>query len=502
MIRRRGSSWSRSNWILSLIVLVGAAIRLYRLGAQSLWGDEALSALIAASSSVEVLNNIFASVHPPGYYFLLHLWRCVAGGTDLALRFPSAWLGVLGIPLTYQLGRSIRSERLGLWAAGITALAPFHVFYSQEVRMYTLLHCITCTLMLIYVQLWCRERPGWWGLFILVSVFGLWTHFFIGLVIAVLGGHFCLLRLTSWPVASIERDPPSWLGFFTANGVIALTLGLYWPRFLGRAQMVDSEIWRTPPPLSEVVGLPVALTVSQFLSGAWQMAALGCVLFLLIIVGLQAARAVWRSAPAANWLLLLVLLFLAPVMISFVVSQFWKSIFVARVLIIVVPALYLLIAWSVVHTHERRFNRFLVILLLLQMTLGLYHWFFDPTFAKPPVREVAYRLQSSELTDAPMIHAIATSYRIFNHYTPDLDHRLLADTPMALRPNEVFGRMGGGVIEPADAPADGFWFVVFPIHSHEFQFARRDDFDARFNQRREWNVGGIQMYYYVGRVDR
>jgi len=104
--------------MLLFIVLAGAILRLYRLGAQSLWGDEALSALIAASSSADVLNNAFASVHPPGYYFLLHLWRFAAGETDLALRYPSAFLGVLSIVLTFQLGRNIRSKRLGLWANG------------------------------------------------------------------------------------------------------------------------------------------------------------------------------------------------------------------------------------------------------------------------------------------------------------------------------------------------------------------------------------------------
>lgn len=498
MIRQRRSGWSRSNWILLFIVLVGAALRLYRLGAQSLWGDEALSALIAASNLAQVLDNAFASVHPPGYYFLLHLWRFAAGGTDMALRYPSAFLGVLGIVLTYQLGCNIRSKRLGLWAAGITALAPFHVFYSQEARMYTLLYCITCVLMLTYMRLWQGRGVGWWVLFVLTSVFGMWTHFFTGFVIAVLGGHFCWRRLMSRRSGG-GKTPPSWLGFFVANGIIALFLGLYWPRFLSRVQMVESEVWRARPSLGELVGLPLAFTTSQFLSGVWQMVALVCVMFLVIVVGLQVMRALWRRAPATDWLLLLVLLFLAPVTISFVISQFWKSIFVARVLIVAAPPFYLLIAWSAAHTRERRFNQILVGLLLLLMAVGICNWFFDPAYAKPPARDAVRLVQESNLADAPVIHAVATSYRIFNHYAPDLNHLLLADTPMALRPNEVFERMGGGLIDQDVVPGDSFWFVIFPIHSQEFQFARRDDFDAHFNREQEWDVGGIQIYYYIGR---
>lgn len=498
MIRQRCSGWSRSNWILLFIVLVGAALRLYRLGAQSLWRDEALSALIAASSSAEVLNNALASVHPPGYFFLLHLWRFAAGGTDLALRYPSAFLGVLGIVLTFQLGRDIRSRQLGLWAAGIMTLSPFHVFYSQEVRMYALLYCITCVLMLAYIRLWQGGRPGWWALFALTSMFGLWTHFFTGFVVAVLGGHFFLLRLASQR-AGDGNPSPSWTGFFVANGVIALFLGLYWPRFLSRAQLVESEAWRVRPSFGELVGLPLAFTTSQFLSGVWQIVALVCVMFLVIVVGLQVMRALWRREPATDWLLLLVLLFLAPVTITFVLSQFWKSIFVARVLIVVAPSFYLLIAWSAAHTHEHRLNQILVCLLLLLMAVGVCNWFFDPAYAKPPVRDAVSLVQESERTGAPVIHAIVTSCIIFEHYAPDLNNRLLADTLLVLWPNGVSEHEGGGLVDSAAVLDDGFWFIVFPIHSQEFQLARRDDLDARFNREQEWDVGGIQIYYYVSR---
>lgn len=494
-LRRGRPSWSRSAWTLLLIVLVGAILRLYRLDAQSFWGDEAFSSIIAASSSIEVLSNAFGSVHPPGYYFLLHLWRSVAGGTDLALRYPSALLGVLGIVLVYQLGRNIRSQCLGLWAAGITALAPYHVFYSQEARMYTLLHCLTCVMMLAYIRLWRGKEPGWWIVFVLASIAGLWTHFFSGFVIAVLGGHYCLLRL--WPRVSVKRTPPGWPGFFIANGIIALTFGLYWPRFLGQAQTVDAEIWRVPPSLGELIAFPLALTISQFLSAAWQMAAFGCVMFLVIIIGLQCVRALWQQAPAAEWLLLLALLFLIPVTTAYVVSQFWKLIFVARVLIIVAPAFYLLLAWSAAHTRERRFNQLILVLLLLQATLGLYNWFFVPSFSKPPVRDAAYLVQESEFADAPVLHASATSYKIFNHYAPDLDNRLLAGSPLSLQPDEVYERMGGRLVAPAAVADDRFWLVGFPIHSHEFQFATRDDFDARFERQGEWNISGILVYYYA-----
>lgn len=518
MIRQSHSRWTRSAWTLLLIVFGGAMLRFHRLDAQSFWGDEAFSSLIAASSTGEVLSNAFASVHPPGHYFLLHLWRSIAGGTDLALRYPSAFFGVLGIVLTYHLGRNIRSKRLGLWAAGITALAPYQVFYSQEARMYTLLYCLTCLIMLSYIRLWESKGPGWWIAYILASVSGLWTHFFAGFVIAIQGAHFCLTRIwrslfSRKPAQRLNtiKQPPGWLRFFAANGAIVLLFALYWPRFIQQTQVVDSEVWRVPPPIGELVGLPVALTISKFLSGIWLTVALGCMLFLVIIVGLQIARALWQRAPASTWLTWLAMVATIPPIASFVISQYWRLVFVARVLIVVTPALYILIAWGATHTRERRFNQFILLAVLLPLVLlGLYHWFFVPSYAKPPVRDAAYLLQESEAADAPVLHASATSYKIFSHYVPQLDNYLLSGSPMSLQPDEVYERMGGELIDPATVhpdtvdvadiglpPSGHFWLVVFPIHSHEFQFAVRDDFDARFDRQKEWNVNNIQVYLYA-----
>jgi len=446
---------------LLLIVLVGAILRLYRLDAQSFWEDEALSSIMAASSLTEIWGNAFASVHPPGYYSLLYLWRSMVCGTDLALRFPSALLGVLGIVLTYQLGRDIGDERLGLLAAGVTALAPYHLCYSQEARMYTLLYCLTCTVMLAYVRLWQGRGCVWWVVFVVAALAGLWTHFFAGFVVALLAGHFCLLWL--W-----RKAGPCWLGFFIGNGVVALTFGVYWTRFLSQLDIVASETWRVPPSLNELVGLPLALIVFQFLSDVWQLVAFGLLMFLFIVVGLQVVRALWQRAPGADWLSLLSLLFLVPVITSFVVSQFWRLIFAPRLLIVVAPALYLLVAWSATHAREYRFNQLVLVLLLPLAMMGFYRWFFDTSSTKPPVRDAAYLVKESELADAPVMHATAASYKIFIHYASDLDHHLLSGSPLSLSPDEAYERMGGQLIDPAAYPVTAFGsssFLSTPINS-------------------------------------
>jgi len=481
----RRTAWSTSDWLLVVITLAGAFLRFYRLDAQSFWGDEALSSLIAASSVSDIWSNAFGSANPEGYYMLLHFWMSLAGETDLALRCLSALLGVLSIVLMYQLGKSFRSKRLGLWAAGITTVTPYHVFYSQETRMYMLLYCLTCITVLAYTRWWQGYgRHHWWIVYFLAAVAGLWTHFFAGFVVAALAIHFFLVRL--WPRFATTASPPSWSGFAVTHGAIASAFLLYVTHFAQRLLIVKA--WRPLPSLSDLTGLPLTFTTSQFLGGAWQTIALGCVTFLVIVVGLQAARALWRGSPASEWLLLLGLLLVTPVMASFTVSQIWKPVFTARVLIIVVPALYLLVAWSAAHTRERHFNQLILALLLPQMMLGLHNWFFDPSFAKPLIRDAVRLVQDLEPTDAPVLHAIAESYMVFEHYAPSVENCLLSDP--------VQPRVGKR-IDPADVSYQRFWFVILPTYAHESQLALLDDLDSRFERRQERSVGGVQLYLYV-----
>lgn len=481
----RRTSWSKSASLAMLIALAGVLLRLYRLDAQSFWGDEALSSLIAASTTSEIWNNAFGSANPEGYYLLLHFWSSLVGRTDFALRYLSVLLGVLSIVLTYQLGRNVRSKRLGLWAAGIAMVTPYHVFYSQETRMYTLLYSLTCVMVLAYIWLWRRHgKPYWWIIYVVAAMAGLWTHFFAGLVVGTLAIHFVLVRL--WSRFETDVPPPGWSGFLVANTAVVFALVLYIPHFFQRFLIVKA--WRPLPTLANLLGLPLAFTASQFLSGTWKMIAFGSLTFLLIIVGLQVARALWQGPPASEWLLLLGLLALLPVIASFTISQVWKPVFSARVLIIVVPAFYLLLAWSAVHTREHRFNQLVLALLLPQMALGLHNWFFDASYAKPPVREAVRLVQEHGLPNVPVLHAIAESYMVFEHYAPNMDNCLLTDSTQP----RVAKR-----IDPAAVSVQRFWFVVLPTYSYEPQLALRDGFDARFDRHQEWNIGGVQLYRYV-----
>ena len=499
----RRANWSRYAWLVAFMTFVGALLRLYRLDAQSFWGDEALSALIADGSTSEVLGNTRASANPPGYYLLLHLWRFVAGRSDLAWRLPSALMGVMCIPLMYQLGRSFRGRQVGLWAAAMTTLAPFHVFYSQEARMYTQLHSLVCVLMLAYFRLWQRGQRRCWIWFFLASLAALWTHLFAAFVVALLSAHFLVIRLCldhcGNPGLWFRRTTgaqPRWADYLVVNGGISVAFGLYLPHFYDQLGMIESALWRFPPEIGRLVGLPLALTISQFLRGVPQLMGMGLTLFLTIIVGMQIGRALWERLLTTEWLALLSLLCLVPTTGSFILSWVWRPVFAARYLIIALPAFYLLLAWSATETRERLFNQFLLVALLIMMIWGLHNWHYNVSFAKPPIRDAVQFVQSSGQSEAPVIHGIGASYRLFEHYAPDLENCLLSDSPTSHESEIILQRRRGWMAECATLPSTGFWYIVFPIHSQAFQSERRAELDGKFSQQLGHTARGIEVYYY------
>jgi 4-amino-4-deoxy-L-arabinose transferase-like glycosyltransferase len=104
----------RERWaLLALlaIMLLGAVLRFYGLGFQSLWGGELASWDFGGRDTVSRL--VRDGTQPPLYFLILHFARWIFGDSEWALRLPSAVAGWLCIPAIYLLGKKLYSEREG-----------------------------------------------------------------------------------------------------------------------------------------------------------------------------------------------------------------------------------------------------------------------------------------------------------------------------------------------------------------------------------------------------
>ena len=220
----------RSTILLVLILLSAAAIRFYRIDAQSFWSDEGASVAQSLRDLPAIVDNAARDIHPPLYYILLHFWVIPFGTSEAAVRAWSALPGVALVALCYLLGTEIAGRRTGIVAALLAALNPFQVYYAQEARMYMLMALLGAVCVYAVLKAFAplptsqptttdppsrtpasdsssrRRIPwGWYIAYAIAAIMGLYTHYFFPIVLVVANAifiaHLAFARRHSGPAA-------------------------------------------------------------------------------------------------------------------------------------------------------------------------------------------------------------------------------------------------------------------------------------------------------------
>lgn len=113
-------------------------MRVYRLGDKNIWWDEGWTVWLAEHDFAWIALRTASDEHPPLHYWLMNLWQNVFGADVLTGRFFSLLFGVLLVALVFRIGKDMGGVRLGLLAALFLTLARFEVWWSQDIKNYTL----------------------------------------------------------------------------------------------------------------------------------------------------------------------------------------------------------------------------------------------------------------------------------------------------------------------------------------------------------------------------
>ena len=174
--------------ILSFLLFIGTILRFYQIGTTSLWLDEVMTYQFSINPFLEYWNLISAGgeVHPPLFYWIE--WTALKfGNNEFVLRFFPAIFGILSIPLIYFLGLELFNRvEVGLLAAALLTFSPFHIIYSQEARMYSLVLLFMVLALIAYIRAIRTNEMKDWVLFAVFSALTLWTHFYPAIFIGIL----------------------------------------------------------------------------------------------------------------------------------------------------------------------------------------------------------------------------------------------------------------------------------------------------------------------------
>jgi len=309
--------------LIASAILLGLWLRVGRLGYESVWHDEAHSALVARSSPYEIVRaSATADNNPPLYYLLLH-WSTKLTRSDAEpwLRAPSVLFGIVGIVGTFLAAKELGGFIVGVWAAALVALSVFHIQYSREARMYSLLYATATMSMYQFLRL---RTPGIGSAlqWILWTIATLFAHTFG--VFVVVAEHVC------WAVLRVVTPDavPRFRKWWSLNVGVVVLFAPWAFVTLQQHGRIGGVFWIGPPYLSQPLDILAALAGSFPVLVA--LLALACIGLVELI---RRPRAITVALPPIAVSLVVIVWCAIPLLVPWLASYISFPIFIPRIAI-------------------------------------------------------------------------------------------------------------------------------------------------------------------------
>lgn len=383
----------KSGLVLVALMLVAFLLRLYGIDAVSLRGDEAFTVIFVQRTWDGLWKGIrLVEPNPPLLYLALRAWVALAGASEFATRFFSAFFGVLCVPLVYRLARELlrgamrNASTVALIAAWLVAINPYQVWHSQDVRNYTLWPALSLGGLALWWLWWKSARQGRIALLVLyflVTTASLYTHYYDTFVLVA-------ENVFVYGIGLLQRRWGKLVHWTLAQAALAL---VYVPWVLwgtNRVQTYGEGSAEQSVPLIEqftrtLSTLVLGDTVPEELKSAlWPLFLIIALSALVFLVFRRGGR------EQASFLALYVAV---PTLALYAIS-IGRPLFLERYLNVIAPAYYILFAVALVALWQWPRERRLpwgayagaAGLVLFAVTSGyaLANYYADPAYAKAP----------------------------------------------------------------------------------------------------------------------
>lgn len=180
MQRNRLAQIAAIGFLFALFI----ALRITKISDSCLWFDEMFSVHAASQPWGSILSFISVDlIHPPFFYLLLKLWITVGGDGALWLRILPMLLSMFAaVPLILLLRELKQSVNVIALVVCLYAVSGSILKYSLEVRMYSLMLCLSLTSIWVFIR-FVRSGNARFALFA-VNILLIYTHYFGWFIIA------------------------------------------------------------------------------------------------------------------------------------------------------------------------------------------------------------------------------------------------------------------------------------------------------------------------------
>lgn len=280
-------------WVISILIL-GSFLRIYQIGRDSFWFDEAgVASVVYVQSIEEFLNLVRSHVMAVPFDYAITWLVGQACNTEFCLRLPSAIWSILTLFLGYKFCRLIINTRVARISLLFMAVSPILIQYAQELRFYSAL-----VFFYLFITYWLfhainSNRTRNWIFSTVSLIVGTYFHVFTVLALINAWVWFFLKKYT------LERRIPVFRRLLILSIISFLGLLSAYYTFFGYSLNVHHHLLDFSQSAFYFIGTIIGLTpnYTQGISSIW----LKGILFLILeLVGILILLKKNFKSPAAS----------------------------------------------------------------------------------------------------------------------------------------------------------------------------------------------------------
>lgn len=321
---------SHNSFLIILIVfcfnLIGKS---YYLANNDIGMDEPFTLFHSQQSVKHIFNILKEENNPPFHFLIVHFWIKIFGMSPFSVRFSSVLFSSICAVVIFLIGKISFSKSVGFFSSIIYSLSTLHIYYSHEVRVYSLFCMLYSLSLFFYIKNFKGDSGNKNFLFLFVcNCILLYSHY--------LGFWLIVVELVCLILISDKQLLKKYLVMFIAL-IISFSPLLY--IFLQRLKTTSSNgTWVSKPIFSHIYG-----NINYFFNDriVTSIILLVAFIFLTQLILYKNYKKYMVDLSNNKLYLILFIWFFIPYILSFVFS-FKLSIFTQRYLIFTSIPLYIL----------------------------------------------------------------------------------------------------------------------------------------------------------------
>jgi len=308
---------------------------------QSIWGDEGFSAILSMKPLPEIIKIISKDTSPPLWNLTEWLVFKTLGTDEIYIRGLSLFFFFGAAIFTYKIGSFYWSRKTGFWALILTILNPFFFIYAFEGRMYSIMALgVTASnyffLRIFYNEEKVRQRDKIGYFFF--TLWALYSHHFaiFNIFIQILWWFYELIFGKRNRAKKMFK-----LFLITGLGYTPWLIPLY-----NQTKMVSGGFWLGKPNSNDLINLIFDYLACGIKNTNLKIPILNKPLYeigLYLVFATLILRKWWKNFKKT---LFQILCFLGPIILTWLISQNFQSIFFNRYLLYTIPSAMIILASS------------------------------------------------------------------------------------------------------------------------------------------------------------